>query len=234
MSVKRFPEGMLGRKLGMSQVFGSGGEVIPVTVIEAGPCFVLDLIMQDKAGYSAAQLGFGSKKPQRANKAETQHFAKAGKGAFYHVKEIRCDVNKLGWNIGQEIKVSDVFKAGETVDVSGKSIGRGFSGVVRRFKVKGQPETRGTHEVRRHIGAIGCRKFPGRVFKNQRMPGRMGNVNVTVQNLEVVQVMPEQNVIMVRGGIPGHKGSLIVIRKSLRDPSQSGVAGKTGSEKKAA
>jgi large subunit ribosomal protein L3 len=112
--------------------------------------------------------------------------------------------------------VSDVFKDGEIVDVSGVSIGRGFQGVVRRHGMKGQPMTRGTHEVQRHVGAIGCRKFPGRVFKGQRMPGRMGGENVTVQNIQVVGVKPEENILLVKGGIPGARGSLVVIRKSVK------------------
>ena len=112
--------------------------------------------------------------------------------------------------------MSDVFKDGETVDVSGVSIGRGFQGVVRRHGMKGQPMTRGTHEVRRHVGSIGCRKFPGRVFKGQRMPGRMGGESVTVQNLQVVGVRAEENILLVKGGIPGARGSLVVIRKAMK------------------
>jgi large subunit ribosomal protein L3 len=149
--------------------------------------------------------------------SELGQFKKAGQGAFYHVKEVRCDVQSLGWNeVGKEVTVSDVFKDGETVDVSGVSIGRGFQGVVRRHGMKGQPMTRGTHEVRRHVGSIGCRKFPGRVFKGQRMPGRMGGENVTVQNLEVVGVRAEENILLIKGGIPGARGSLVVIRKAAK------------------
>jgi large subunit ribosomal protein L3 len=216
MTAKRFPEGILGRKVGMTQVFTAEGEVVPVTVIEAGPCYVLDVRSTERNGYAAAQLGFKPKKMQRVTKPMAGHFAKAEKGAFYHVQEIRCDVPALGWNVGQEINAGDVFQAGELVDISGVSIGRGFSGVVRRYKVKGQPATRGTHEYRRHIGAIGCRKFPGRVFKGQRMPGRMGGADVTVQNLTVVAVKPENNLILIRGGIPGSKGAVVVIRKAMK------------------
>jgi large subunit ribosomal protein L3 len=163
------------------------------------------------------QFGFEPKKNQRCNKAELGQFKKAGQGAFYHVKEVRCDAESLGWNeVGKEVTVSDVFKDGETVDISGVSIGRGFQGVVRRHGMKGQPMTRGTHEVRRHVGAVGCRKFPGRIFKGQRMPGRMGGTNVTVQNLQVVGVKPEENLLLVRGGIPGARGSLVVIRKAIK------------------
>ena len=214
---KLYPEGLLGKKLGMTQVFSAEGEVVPVTIIKAGPCVVLDVKSQGKHGYPALQLGFEPKKNQRCTKAELGHFAKGAKGSFYHVKEVRCDLEALGINtLGQELKVSDLFSDGDFVDVSGVSIGKGFQGVVRRFKVKGQPSTRGTHEYRRHIGAIGCRKFPGRVFKNQAMPGHMGDDNITVQNLKVMSVRGDDNLILVRGGIPGAKGGLVVIRKAMK------------------
>lgn len=214
---KLYPEGLLGKKLGMSHIFTAEGVCVPVTVVQAGPCYVLDVKKKDLHGYSAVQLGFEPKKFQRVNKAETGHFKKAGKGAFYHVKEVRCDVDALGWgNLGQELKVAEVFQDGELVDVSGVSIGRGFQGVVKRHGMKGQPSTRGTHEVRRHVGAIGCRKFPGHIFKNKRMPGHMGDANVTIQNVQVVGVKPEENVILIKGGIPGATGSLVVIRKAIK------------------
>ncbi|MCO6431823.1 MAG: 50S ribosomal protein L3 [Deltaproteobacteria bacterium] len=222
---KLHPEGLLGKKLGMTQIYTEDGNAVPVTVIQVGPCFIVDLKNEEKHGYKAVQLGFEPKKQQRVRKPLMGHFARSGKGAFYHVQELRCDTDALGWNtLGQELKVSDVFTDGDWVDVSGVSIGRGFSGVVRRFKVKGQPATRGTHEYRRHIGAIGCRKFPGRVFKNQRMPGRMGGNNVTVQNLKVMGVRPDENVILVRGGIPGATGGLIVIKKAIKHYSSSKAA----------
>ncbi len=214
---KLYPEGLLGKKLGMTQIFTKDGECVPVTAIEVGPCYILDVKKNDVDGYSAVQLGFEPKKQQRVNKAQAGHFARGGKGAFYHVKEVRCDAGKLGWTtLGQELKVGDVFADGELVDVSGVSIGRGFQGVVRRYKVKGQPATRGTHEYRRHIGAVGCRKYPGRIFPGKRMPGQMGNENRTIQNLKVVGVRPEDNVILVRGGVPGYEGALVVVRKAMK------------------
>lgn len=214
---KIYRQGLLGKKLGMTHIFSDDGQCIPVTVIQAGPCYVLGVREGDKSGYSAVQFGFDPKKPQRVDKPTMGHFGKAGKGAFYHVKEVRCDAAALGWTtLGQEVLVKDVFQDGEYVDVSGVSIGRGFQGVVKRHGAKGQPSTRGTHEVRRHIGSIGCRKFPGRVFPGKRMPGQMGNENVTVQNLQVVGVRPEENIILVRGGIPGSKGGLVVIRKASK------------------
>lgn len=214
---KVYPEGILGKKIGMTHIFDKDGACIPVTVIQAGPCYVLATRDKSRNGYSAVQLGFEPKKVQRVNKPEVGHMTKVGKGAFYHVKEMRCDVEALGWtNPGHEIKVGDIFKDGEFVDVSGISKGKGFQGVVKRHGAKGQPATRGTHEVRRHIGAIGCRKFPGRVFKNKSMPGQMGNEDVTIQNLKVVGVRGDENIILVRGGIPGSEGGLVIIRKASK------------------
>ena len=214
---KVFPEGLLGKKVGMTQLFAEDGTCIPVTVIQVGPCFVLDVRSNDKNGYTGVQLGFDPKKPSRCTKPEMGHFAKSGKGAFYHVKEIRCDNEALGWTTpGQELRVGEVFANGEMVDVTGVSIGRGFAGVVKRFKAKGQPATRGTHEYFRHIGSIGNRKTPGHVFKNKKMPGHMGNEIVTVQNLQVVAVNVEENLLMVKGGTPGSKNALLVIKKAMK------------------
>lgn len=218
MSTERtFNPGLLGKKLGMTQVITEEGQCVPVTIIQAGPCFVLDVRNDEAHGYTGVQFGFEPKKMQRVNKPEMGQFKKAEKGAFYHVKEIRCDAQSLGWNeIGKEVRVGDIFKDGEHVDVSGTTMGKGFQGVVRRHGVKGQPSTRGTHEVRRHIGAVGCRKFPGRIFKNKRMPGRMGGEKVTIQNVQVVGVRAEDNLILIRGGVPGARGSLVFVRKSKR------------------
>lgn len=214
---KTFPEGLLGKKLGMSQIFTSAGECVPVTIVQAGPCYILDVKTKDRHGYSAVQMGFDDKKFERCDKAQSGHFRKAGKGAFYHVEEVRCDVESLGWNnVGHEVRVGELFTSGELVDVTGTSIGRGFQGVVKRWHVKGQPATRGTHEYRRHIGAVGCRKFPGHIFKNKHMPGQMGGRISTIQNVEIVSVKPEENLILIRGGIPGAAGSLVVIRKAVK------------------
>jgi len=211
------PEGLLGKKVGMTQIFTDEGEAVPVTVIQAGPCYVLEVKSADQHGYSAVQLGFDAKKAQRVTKPLMGHFAKAGQGAFYHVKELRCDAQALGWTTpGQELTVTQVFGEGELVDVTGVSKGRGFQGVVRRHHMKGQPATRGTHEARRHIGSVGCRKSPGRIFKNKRMPGHMGDEVVTTQNLKVVGIVPEDNLILLKGGVPGSKGGLVVIRKAIK------------------
>jgi len=214
---KLYYEGLLAKKLGMTHIFSSEGELVPVTVLKTGPCYVLQVKDKGCDGYSAVQFGFEPKKSQRTNKAEMGHFARAGKGAFYHVREVRCDAEALGWTtLGQEIKVADVFKDGELVDVSGVSIGRGFSGVVRRYKMSGHPATRGTHEYRRHPGAVGCRKFPGHIFKNKRMPGHYGNANVTVQNLKVMGVNAKEDILLVKGAVPGARGSLVVVRKAVK------------------
>lgn len=214
---KIYHEGLLGRKLGMTHIFSPQGEPVPVTIIRTGPCYVLEVKSKGTHGYTAVQLGFEPKKAQRCTKAEMGHFGKAQRGAFYHVREMRCDVDSLGWTTpGQEVRVGDVFKDGELVDVSGTSIGRGFTGVVRKYGMKGQPATRGTHECRRHGGAVGCRKFPGHIFKNSRMPGQYGNSDVTVQNLTVIGVKAEDNLLLVKGAVPGSRGSLVVVRKTAR------------------
>ena len=214
---KKYPKGLLGVKVGMTQVFTSQGESVPVTVIQTGPCYVLQVIEKHRDGYDAVKLGFVEKKPSRVCKPEAGLFSKVGCGSFQHVQEIRCQPKELGWDsVGAEIRVSDVFKDGDYVDVSGTSVGKGFQGVVRRFHTKGQPATRGTHEYRRHIGSVGCRKFPGRIFKNKKMPGRMGGAAVTLQNLQVIGVNPDKNLLIVKGGIPGSKGGLVVIKKAIK------------------
>lgn len=214
---KNFPKGLLGLKVGMTQFFTPEGEAVPVTVIQTGPCFVLQIIEKGRQGYDAVQLGFVSKRRSRVAKPASGLFAKAGTEAFQYVREIRCNPKELGWDtVGAEIRVDHVFGDGDTVDVSGTSVGKGFQGVVRRFHSKGQPSTRGTHEYRRHIGSVGCRKFPGRIFKNKKMPGRMGGASVTLQNIQVVGVKPEENLLIVKGGIPGSKGGLVIIRKAVK------------------
>lgn len=222
---KLYPEGLLGKKIGMTRVFSEDGRSVPVTVVQVGPCYILQVKKESQDGYSAVQLGFSPKKSQRVNKPMSGHFARAGTGAFYHVREVRCDIEKLGWTEpGQQLKVAEVFETGDMVDVTGSTKGRGFSGVVRRYKVRGQPATRGTHEYRRNIGSIGCRKTPGRVWKNQKMPGQLGNDRVTVQNLVVVGVKPDQNVLLVKGAIPGAKGSLVMVRKAAKSYSPAKAA----------
>lgn len=218
MSTKKiFPEGLIGRKIGMTQYFNEEGLAVPVTALELGPCTILDVKNQDANGYSAVQFGFAPKKAQRANKAEMGHFNRSAKGAFSFIREMRCDAETLGWTkLGHEVCVTDVFEVGEKVDVSGNTIGRGFAGVFKRYGMKGQPATRGTHESKRGAGSIGQGTSPGRVFKNKKMPGHLGNERVTVQNLRVVAVHEDQGVVLVKGCVPGAKGCFVEVKKAMQ------------------
>lgn len=216
-TIRKEPEGLIGRKLGMTQVFSESGEAVPVTVVELGPCVILDVLSATENGYSAVKFGFAPKNPARVNKPEMGNFNKAGKGAFQFVKEMRCDVDKLGWNmLGEQIAVDDVFATDDLVDVTGTSKGRGFAGVFKKFGMKGQPASRGTHEVKRHGGAIGNRKTPGRVFKNKKMPGHLGNSRVTLQNLKVIGLNAEEGLLMIKGCVPGPKGGFVEVRRAMK------------------
>jgi large subunit ribosomal protein L3 len=217
MSTSRsFNDGLVGRKVGMTHSFLESGECVTVTVVEAGPCFVLQRKSRETDGYEALQFGF-EPKAKNISSPLKGHFSKAGRGSFAHVREVRYAEAVPSWGeVGAEVRVGMVFGPGERIDIQGTSKGKGFAGVVKRHKVKGQPATRGTHEYRRHIGAIGCRKFPGRVFKNQSMPGRMGGDTVTVQNLKVISIDEERNLLFVKGAVPGAKGSYVVLRKASK------------------
>ena len=207
--------GLIGKKLGMTQLFVEDGSVVPVTVIQVGPCVVVQKRETDRDGYHALQLGFGTKKMQRVNKPEQGHMGKAGKGAFQVLREFRSEETSK-YEIGQEIKVSDLFKTGDLIDVTGTSKGRGFAGVIKRWGFGGFPASHGTHEYFRHGGSIGNRSFPGRVFKGKRMAGHWGNERVSVQNLEVVAVRPEGDLLLVRGAVPGSKRGILLIRHSVK------------------
>ncbi|TAK10394.1 50S ribosomal protein L3 [bacterium] len=207
--------GLIGKKIGMTQVFGADGSVVPVTVIQTGPCVVVQKKERAKDGYSAIQLGFGSKKNQRVNKPEQGHMVKAGKGAFQVLREFRSE-DIAQYEVGQEIKLSDLFKAGDRVDVSGTSKGRGFTGVIKRWGFAGFPASHGTHEYFRHGGSIGNRSFPGRVFKGKRMAGHWGDERISVQNLEVVGVRAEENLLLVKGAVPGAKRGVLLIRRAVK------------------
>lgn len=207
--------GLIGKKIGMTQVFSADGSVVPVTVIQTGPCVVVQKREIERDGYKALQVGFGSKKGQRLNKPEQGHLVKAGKGAFQVLREFRLD-DVAQYELGQEIKVSDLFKVGDRVDVSGTSKGRGFTGVIKRWGFSGFPASHGTHEYFRHGGSIGNRSFPGRVFKGKRMAGHWGNERISVQNLEVVGVRAEENLLLVKGAVPGAKRGVLLIRRSVK------------------
>ena len=207
--------GLIGKKIGMTQVFGADGIVVPVTVIRTGPCIVVQKKETGRDGYNAVQIGFGNKKNQRVNKPEQGHMVKAGKGAFQVLREFRLqDVGQ--YEVGQEIKAADIFKAGDRIDVSGTSKGRGFAGVIKRWNFSGFPASHGTHEYFRHGGAIGNRSYPGRVFKGKKMAGHWGNEKVSVQNLEVVGIRPEENMLLVKGAVPGAKRGILIIRRAVK------------------
>jgi large subunit ribosomal protein L3 len=207
--------GLIGRKVGMTQFYNAQGNVIPVTVIQTGPCIVVQKKESRKDGYDAVQVGFGSKKNQRVNKPQRGHMAKAGKGAFEVLKEFRSgDVSK--YEIGQEIKVTDLFKAGDRIDVSGNSKGHGFAGVIKRWSFGGFPGSHGTHEYFRHGGSIGNRSFPGRVRKGKKMAGHWGDEQISVQNLEIIDIRAEENLMLVKGAVPGAKQGLVVVRPAVK------------------
>jgi len=205
--------GMLGRKVGMSRIFGEDGENIPVTVVEVGPCYVSQLKTTKHDGYTAVQLGFLEKKESRTTKPLLGHFAKAKAKPMYYLGEFR------GFDIGKELQLGDkigveVFSPGDVVDVAGITKGRGFQGVVKRYGFAGGPKTHGQSDRLRAPGSIGQSSYPSRVYKGTRMAGRMGNKRLTVKNLMVIKVLPEQNLILIRGGIPGAINGIIEIKKS--------------------
>lgn len=207
--------GLIGRKVGMMQFYNAEGNVIPVTVVEAGPCVIVQTKQSAKDGYDAVQVGFGSKKAQRLNKAAQGHMAKAGKGAFEVLKEFRV-ADAAPYEVGQEIKAGDLFKAGDRIDVSGISKGHGFSGVIKRWSFGGFPGSHGTHEYFRHGGSIGNRSYPGRVRKGKKMAGHWGNERVSTQNLEVVEIRAEENLMLVRGAVPGAKRGIVILRPAVK------------------
>jgi len=201
--------GLLGKKLGMTQLLLPTGRSVPVTVIEAGPCVVLQRKSPDRDGYTAVQLGFAPSKAHRETKAALGHAAKAGKGTFSLLREFHGGENL---ELGATLTVADLFKDGEKVHVTGTTKGRGYTGVIKRHGFGGFPGSHGTHEYFRHGGSIGNRSYPGRVFKGKRMAGRYGHDRVTTRNLTVVQVRSEQNLILVRGAVAGPRGGYVVVR----------------------
>ncbi len=212
--------GLLGKKLGMTQVFDEDGSVVPVTVIQAGPCFVIQKKTEKTDGYNALQFGFDEiKKVKNVNKPLTGHFKKANIAPLKFIKEFRVTDEELeSTEIGAQISV-DIFKPGEYVDVTGTSKGKGFAGVVKRHGFKGSPASRGTHEYFRHGGSIGQNMTPGRTMKGKKMPGHMGNERVTVQNLKVVEVRGDTNILMVKGAIPGPANGYVIIKKAVKKSS---------------
>ena len=207
--------GILGRKLGMTQIFDESGELIPVTVIEAGPCPVVQLKTKDKDGYNAIQIGFADKKDKAMNKGETGHFKKANVGGKRYLRELRQSEESIAtFEIGQEIK-AEVFENGDSVDITGTSVGKGFQGVFRRYNMRGGKASHGVHEVYRHGGSLGCR-FPQHVAKGKKMAGHMGDRRVTIQNMKIARVRADDNLILLNGSVPGKKNSLVMIRKAKK------------------
>ena len=205
-------KGILGKKLGMTQIFTEEGIVIPVTVVEAGPNVVTQIKTVEKDGYTAVQVGFGDAKEKSLNKPQKGHLA-AANVLKKHLKEFRVDAVEE-FTVGQEIK-ADLFAAGEKIDVTGTSKGKGFQGPIKRHGQSRGPESHGSRYHRRP-GSMGACSFPGRVFKNKKLAGHMGSVTVTVQNLEVVRVDADKNLILVKGAIPGAKGSVVTIKEAVK------------------
>ncbi|MGD9762623.1 MAG: 50S ribosomal protein L3 [Candidatus Binatia bacterium] len=208
--------GLIGKKVGMTQIYTAGGELVPVTVIQTGPCTVVQAKTAVTDGYAAVQVGFGDKKPQRATKAVREHCVKAGKGVFQVLREFRLGAGAPALAPGDQIAVDALFKQGDKVDITGISKGRGYAGVIKRHGFGGFPASHGTHEYFRHGGSIGNRSFPGRVFKNKRMAGQLGNDQVTTQNLEVIAVRPAEHLLMIRGAVPGARGGMVVVRPAVK------------------
>ncbi|ORJ63095.1 50S ribosomal protein L3 [Geothermobacter hydrogeniphilus] len=211
-------KGILGKKLGMTQIYAADGRRVPVTVVEAGPCVVLQKKTVESDGYNAVQLGFAPKAAHRVNKPELGHFKKAGKGAFAHLKEFRVkDID--GINVGDEVTCADIFQIGDIVDITGTSKGKGYQGVMKRWNFAGGRSSHGS-KFHRAPGAIGCSAWPSRVFKGKKMAGQMGNERVTTQNLAIVDVRPEQNLLLIKGAVPGSRNSVVTIRPGVKLPTE--------------
>lgn len=207
--------GLLGKKLGMSQVFAEDGERIPVTVIQTGPCVVVDKRTNERDGYSALVIGYGSKPKRLTKRPEVGFYKKNGVEPARTLKELRLPEDEVAkFEIGQELKPLDVFEAGIPIDVTGTSKGKGFQGVMKRWHMGGGKASHGVHEYYRHGGSIGCRLTPGRVWKGKKMAGQMGNETTTVQNLQLVDILEEDNCLLVRGSVPGPKGAVVLVRKA--------------------
>jgi large subunit ribosomal protein L3 len=217
--------GVIGKKLGMTQLFTEDGTVIPCTVIEATPV-VVGKRTQEKDGYDALILGILDRKEKHTNKPLAGSYKKAGVSPKRVLREFRCSAEHAAkFEIGAPVGIADVFEVGQFVDVQGIMRGRGFSGVVRRHHFAGNVQTHGTHEYRRHGGSIGQRKTPGRTFPGMRMPGQPGNWTVSIMNQRIAKLVPEQNLVLVEGGVPGSRDSIVVVRGATR--KVNGGKGKT-------
>jgi large subunit ribosomal protein L3 len=207
--------GIIGRKIGMTQIFQEDGSVVPVTVVEAGPCWVTQKKTEEREGYEALQIGFLPKNEKRVKKPLAGHFKKAGTVPVAHLREFRVESTGR-YELGQEINVGLLFKPGDVVDVTGLSKGKGFTGVMKRHGFHGSPGSHGTHEYFRHGGSVGSATYPHHVFKGVKMPGHHGNSQVTIQNIKVLEVREDQNLILLRGGIPGSRLGWVLIRSATK------------------
>lgn len=210
-------KGLIGKKVGMTQVFNEEGNVVPVTVIDVSSCEVVGKRTMEKDNYSAVVLGIDDAKDKHLTKAQLGSFKKAGAKAKRVVREFRLTPDEVSaLNVGDAVKIDSLFKKGELVDVQGITKGRGFQGVMKRWDFRGFGQTHGTHEYRRHPGAIGQRKTPGRVYPNKKLPGHYGVENVSIQNLVVVDIIEEKGLLLVRGGIPGHNDGLVIVKPAIK------------------
>ena len=207
-------KGLIGKKIGMTQIFAPNGKVIPVTVIEAGPCVVVQKKTNETDGYEAVQLGYGDVSPKGLNKPEQGHFKKNDTPFKRHLKEFRLD-DVSSVNVGDILK-ADIFAAGDIVDVSGISKGKGFQGTIKRYGQHRIKETHGAGPVHRHAGSMGANSSPSRIFKGKRLPGHMGVDKVTIQNLSVAKIDADNNLIAVKGAVPGPKGGIVVITNAVK------------------
>ena len=206
---------IIGKKVGMTQIFDDKGKVVPVTVIEAGPCVVVQKKTEDKDGYSAVQLGFQDEKAKKLSKPEVGHLKKADVALKKHLKEFQLE-NAVSMNVGDELK-ADVFTEGDKVDITGTSKGKGYAGVIKRHNAHRTPTTHGGGPVHRHAGSMGSNTDPSRIFKGKMGAGHMGAEQVTVQNLDIVKVDPALNLIAVRGAVPGPNGGIVYIKNTVKN-----------------
>lgn len=208
-------DGIIGRKLGMTRVIGESGEMIPVTVVEAGPCKVVQKKSAEKDGYSAIQIGCLEKRVNLANSPEKGHFNRAQLHPLRYLREIRLE-DTSNYEVGDDITV-DIFSEGDHVDVTGISKGKGMAGVMKRWGFAGGRASHGAEKIHRKPGSIGCSADPAKVYKGRKMPGQMGNKRVTTQNLSVVRVKADENLLLIKGALPGHKKGLIIIKKAVKE-----------------
>ena len=202
--------GLIGKKLGMTGIFTAEGKYVPVTVLQVGPCVVTQIKKKATDGYDALQLGFGEKKKSHVNRPEEGHLRKSGGRSFAFLREFAVE-NPDEYELGQEIPL-DMFRIGQRVDVVGTTKGRGFAGVIKRYGFHRGPKSHGSHSIR-EPGSVGCSAWPAKVIKGKKMPGRYGHARQTTKNLEIVDIRPQQNLLMIKGAVPGHRSGVVLIQQ---------------------